>query len=77
MDINMPGMSGYEAAQVIRQMKGNDYRHIIAMTSEVNTPSLDGVYAQVIDDCILKPFQESQLVSMVEMWAGRLTVIHE
>jgi signal transduction histidine kinase/CheY-like chemotaxis protein len=76
MDIKMPGMSGYEAAQVIRQKGRYSHVPIIAMTSYPNAQSLDALFEQSMNDCLAKPFEESHLLLIVEKWIRQTGEAH-
>ncbi|TVO68600.1 hybrid sensor histidine kinase/response regulator [Sedimenticola selenatireducens] len=76
MDIKMPGMSGHEAAQEIRQIGGYSHVPIIAMTSYSNSPTLDTLLEQSMDDCLAKPFEESDLLSIVGKWTRQAGEAH-
>jgi len=63
MDLQMPVMDGYEAAQKIRQLPGNHYEHlpIIALTASAMTEVRDRALAAGMTDYISKPFNPVEL----------------
>ncbi|MCW8890680.1 MAG: response regulator [Sedimenticola sp.] len=69
MDINMPGMTGYEAGLAVRLLDGNRQIPIVAMTSYSNLKVPEPAFERVMDDYIRKPFIGSQLLDIVEKWA--------
>jgi PAS domain S-box-containing protein len=70
MDIQMPVMDGYSAAEAIRNMKDEKYQKIpiIALTASV----LDDVQIRVkssgMNDLILKPFNPGELYSLIRKY---------
>ncbi len=69
MDVQMPYKDGLEATRIIRQEE-NDGSHlpIVALTANAmegdKTPCLEAG----MDDYLAKPFEQSQLVGMMERW---------
>ncbi|MFK7160401.1 response regulator [Marinospirillum sp. MEB164] len=71
MDIHMPGMTGFEAAQRIRSL-GHQYRSlpIIALTAHAAHEEKRLWLDAGINDVLLKPLQEKQLVDVMHRWLG-------
>ncbi|WP_416885747.1 ATP-binding protein [Marinospirillum sp.] len=71
MDIHMPGMTGFEAAQRIRSL-GHQYRSlpIIALTAHAVHEEKRLWLDSGINDVLLKPLQEKQLVDVMHRWLG-------
>jgi len=63
MDIQMPGMDGYETTRYIRQ-EMNPHKNAIricAMTANVTREEIDNCYSSGMDDYMMKPFTPSEL----------------
>jgi CheY-like chemotaxis protein len=78
MDIRMPGMDGYEAAQKIRKaesQKQNEGGHkihtpIIAWTAGVMEDKGSSPLSWVFDDWVYKPFRETEVFDKIEKHLG-------
>jgi two-component system sensor histidine kinase BarA len=70
MDIQMPGMSGLEAAQIIRRKERDRHIPIIALTAHAYPEEQRRFLAQGMDDCISKPLQGNQLWKLIQRWTG-------
>lgn len=71
LDIQMPGMSGFEVAKKIRDIEmEKDYRRvpIIAMTAHVLPEENIRYETYGIDDFVLKPVSEKEFVSVLGKW---------
>lgn len=69
MDIQMPGMSGLEAAQAIRAQESRGQRvPIIALTAHALNSEREFWLRSGIDDYVSKPLQESQLLHILQQW---------
>lgn len=72
MDIQMPRMSGREAAQQIRKIEvGDSYIPIIALTAHGLSDERDKLLASGIDDYVGKPISQPQLLQVLQKWLGR------
>ena len=72
MDIQMPRMSGREAAAQIREIETNDKRiPIIALTAHGLADERDKLIASGIDDYVGKPISQPQLLQVLQKWLGR------
>lgn len=69
MDIEMPEVSGIEAARILRQMN-NAIREvpIIALTAHVFPEKRTEVLAAGMNDLLAKPYKPEQLFAMVARW---------
>jgi two-component system, NarL family, sensor histidine kinase BarA len=71
MDIQMPGMDGYEATQKIRKNELHLQRTpIIALTAHSITDQKSQLLISGMDDCLSKPVSEAQLANIINRWAS-------
>ncbi len=69
MDIQMPGMDGFEATREIRRLDGHLARTpIIAMTANAMTGDRDRCLAAGMNDYISKPLSRASLAVLLEKW---------
>ncbi|MDN3398037.1 ATP-binding protein [Psychrobacter sp. APC 3426] len=72
MDIQMPRMSGHEAARQIRNIENEDSRiPIIALTAHGLADERDKLIASGINDYVGKPISQPQLLQVLQKWLGR------
>lgn len=72
MDIQMPRMSGREAAQQIRKIEAPDsHIPIIALTAHGLSDERDKLIASGIDDYVGKPISQPQLLRVLQKWLCR------
>lgn len=72
MDIQMPKMSGKEAATQIRKIENPQKRiPIIALTAHGLSDEKDKLMASGIDDYVGKPISQSQLLQILQKWLGK------
>lgn len=77
LDIRMPVMGGVEAAKAIRNMEDNTGKRktIIAMTAE-DLLSEKEIYTEaVMDDCIIKPIDQSSVTGILEKYGASIVSI--
>jgi PAS domain S-box-containing protein len=68
MDIQMPGMNGYDATAAIRRVKGESALPIIAMTAHAFTEERDQCLSAGMNDHIAKPLDPDLLYSVLLKW---------
>lgn len=66
MDIHMPVMNGFEAAQLIR--KNNNPIPIIALTANVVKGENEKCIEAGMNDYIAKPFKEDEFIKTISFW---------
>lgn len=68
MDVQMPGVGGIEATEVIREQEKTSGRHIpiIAMTAHAMHGDRERCLAAGMDDYVTKPIQISELTAVIE-----------
>jgi twitching motility two-component system response regulator PilH len=64
MDIMMPGVSGWDAAKIIREDRGLSNTKIVMLSAKQK--EVDGELLKHCDGYITKPFQKADLVRQVE-----------
>lgn len=72
MDVNMPGVDGYEATRRIRRLEAAG-RHtpIVAMTASAMKGDRERCLECGMDDYVSKPFSADRLRQLLETWATR------
>jgi two-component system sensor histidine kinase BarA len=70
MDIQMPGMNGLEATQLIRQKKTPKELPIIALTAHAIADEKDKILQVGMNDYQTKPINNEQLMQCIERWTG-------
>jgi CheY-like chemotaxis protein len=68
MDIMMPGMDGYAAMTIIRQMPEFARLPIIAVTARAMQRDRDKSLAAGATDYVTKPVDPEELLSCIERW---------
>lgn len=72
MDIQMPRMSGHEAARQIRKIEASDsHIPIIALTAHGLADERDKLITSGINDYVGKPISQPQLLQVLQKWLGR------
>ncbi|MCC5927893.1 MAG: response regulator [Cyclobacteriaceae bacterium] len=76
MDIQMPGIDGYETARRIRKKKGTYFNEvpIIALTASDSDKVWDQLETAGIQDCICKPINIDQLRQKISTYTGKMAV---
>ncbi|WP_230657829.1 response regulator [Psychrobacter sp. I-STPA10] len=71
MDIQMPRLSGHEAAQQIRKIESSGKKTpIIALTAHGLSDERDNLMAAGINDYVGKPISQPQLLQILQKWLG-------
>lgn len=70
MDIQMPGMNGLEATQLIRQKQSAKELPIIALTAHAIADEKDKILKIGMNDYQTKPINNDQLMQCIERWTG-------
>jgi len=71
MDIQMPGMDGFQTTKHIRELEKDLQRTpIIALTAHSLTEQKAELLIAGMDDCISKPVSESQLAHIINRWTS-------
>lgn len=81
MDIQMPRMSGSQAASQIRQIEAQHRQEtgtghpipIVALTAHSLSDERDKLLASGIDDYVGKPISQAQLLQILQRWLGKTT----
>ena len=71
LDIHMPGMDGIEAAKRLRESLGDSLPPIIAMSADVMPETRTQVLEGLMDDFMVKPFSEQELVDKLRWHLDR------
>ncbi|SIR23597.1 PAS domain-containing hybrid sensor histidine kinase/response regulator [Pontibacter lucknowensis] len=66
MDVQMPGISGLEAARMLRQEKCDT--PIIAFSASAYSSDIENSLASGMNDYLCKPFEQSDLVGLLRKW---------
>lgn len=66
LDVMMPGMSGFELGQKIRQMPALEHTKIIFLTAKGTQRDKQTGYASGAEVYMIKPFDNEELVSTVK-----------
>ncbi len=79
MDIQMPEIDGYQAAKLIRQLKGDYFQHlpIIALTASVLSSVGAKVKAAGMNDFVMKPFEPAELLAKITQYAKQNILLQE
>lgn len=68
MDVQMPGMNGYETTRIIRAIPGLDTLPIIAMTANVMTADHENARQAGMSDHLAKPIDVEDMFAVLHRW---------
>jgi len=68
MDLQMPGMSGYEATQAIRKLKTGTQVPILALTATALQAEKARCLAAGMNDYLTKPLNPAELAAKLQQW---------
>jgi PAS domain S-box-containing protein len=68
MDIQMPGMSGYEASKKVREIEPLKDVPIIALTARAMKGEREAILKRGFDDYLAKPVRPKNLIAKVDEW---------
>ena len=71
LDIHMPGMDGIETATKLREVFGKTAPPIIAMSADVLPENRGQMQKGLMDDFLMKPFNEQHLVDLLHQHMRR------
>ncbi|HEY3486937.1 MAG TPA: EAL domain-containing protein, partial [Gammaproteobacteria bacterium] len=73
MDVQMPGMDGYETTQAVRRGEAGGSIHIpiIAMTANSSAEDIERALASGMDDFLAKPFKFDTLRNILKRWTDK------
>lgn len=77
MDIQMPGMSGFEALKALRKNKQYDHIPVIALTADSSLSIEKDIIDSGFNDGILKPFHPEELLKILNRFLTKLSVLQE
>ncbi len=76
MDLRMPGMDGYEAAQRIKSSDQGRGIPVIALTASTFEEARQGIEQAGMDGCIQKPVHGPQVFDVIQQYLG-VRYVHE
>jgi CheY-like chemotaxis protein len=66
LDISMPGLSGEETCQQLRQLDTDRQLHILAYTAHAYPEDRERILAAGFDDMLVKPISRQRLEAMLQ-----------
>jgi CheY-like chemotaxis protein len=70
MDLEMPGISGFEATRRLRAQPSTRTTPIILVTSHSESESLEGAFVNGCTDYVIKPIDGDELLLKVRSYLG-------
>ena len=72
MDIQMPHLSGEQVARAVRDEAGlNQHTPVVALTANAMPGERERLLGSGLDECLIKPISELQLVETLLHWADK------
>jgi diguanylate cyclase (GGDEF)-like protein len=73
MDVQMPGMDGYQTTRAFRQKEASGSGHVpvIAMTANSSAEDIERALEAGMDDFLAKPFRLDTLHTVLQRWSGK------
>jgi two-component system, sensor histidine kinase and response regulator len=74
LDIQMPGMNGFEVAKLVRNEKSDILLHnipIIALTADISFETKQNILASQINDIVLKPIKQDELYNKISYYINK------
>jgi CheY-like chemotaxis protein len=68
LDINMPGMNGFEVAERIQVLDQAKDLVVLAQTADVMAQDLEKLTSRGFDGVVSKPFEEAQLIQILSRY---------
>lgn len=77
LDIELPGINGYQFCERLQRNHANDMPLIIMLTDQIDVSDIEKGLASFADDYIAKPFNPRLLVARIKANLRRLSGLHE
>jgi len=70
MDLQMPGMDGYETTAAIRREEGLEDLPVVAMTAGASSADRERCFSAGMNDHLTKPIEPHALLAVLDTWIG-------
>lgn len=71
MDLSLPEMNGWEATRALKADKALAHIPVIAITAHAMVGDRESALAAGCAECLTKPYELQDLISLVERYVGR------
>jgi DNA-binding response OmpR family regulator len=71
LDLEMPGLNGFDVCREVRTTQGLDALPILALTVHSDPEDIVAGFDAGVSDYMIKPFSEAQLRARVRSWITR------
>ncbi|MCK9609402.1 MAG: response regulator [Methylomonas sp.] len=68
LDVNMPGLTGFELVKKVRAGSANELSQVIAITAHVQSHQKHLLIADGFNDCLIKPIVLADLQRIISTW---------